>query len=527
MSKLHDAVSLLRPQNFSNLVLCGDFNIDPTGQTSPHSRALRDLQLDYNLTQVVLEPTRLSVSSSSIIDLVLLSNPSSLESCSVSSPVGSSDHASVSVVLKLPQRRKYPRPPMKSVWLYNSVNMSLARDLLSKLPVGEDIDTFWKKWQKSFISAMKQAIPSKNVPIKSSSPWITQEIRSLTLRRERQFRRFKRSNSHDHLSKYKSLRNAIVSKIWSAKQIFFEKLASPTNDSKKFWSIIRTLQPRSPSSCSLSSGSVTVTTDTDKATILNDFFTSCFNQTTVPPSYSTINPTTNRDLDPFDCVSDEVCDRLKRLKTHSATGPDGISSWMLKTFAEEIAPSVTSLFNLSIESGKISTDWKMSNIVPIPKDNSKNEVRFYRPISLLSVTSKVLERHIHTLLLDFVSTKNLLSDNQYGFRKGRSTVIPLLLSVHQWHNHLQKRHQVACAFFDIKKAFDSVPHQALLNKLNKLCVPATIFHWLTDYLSCRFQRVVLNGSCSTWLPVKSGVPQGSILGPLLFLLYLNDIASLP
>ena len=173
MSKLHDIVSLLRSQNLSNLVLCGDFNIDPTRQTSPHSRALWDLQLDNNLTQVVPEPTRLSASSSSTIDLVLLSNSSSLESCSVSSPVGSSDHASVSVVLKLPQRRKHPRPPMKTVWLYNSTNMSLAKDLLSKLPVafpGEDIDTFWKKWQKSFISAMKQAIPSKNVPIKSSSP---------------------------------------------------------------------------------------------------------------------------------------------------------------------------------------------------------------------------------------------------------------------------------------------------------------------------------------------------------------------
>ena len=95
MSKLHDIVSLLRLQNLSNLVLCGDFNNDPTRQTSPHSRALRDLQLDYNLTQIVPEPTRLSASSSSTIDLVLLSNSSSLESCSVSSPVGSSDHASV------------------------------------------------------------------------------------------------------------------------------------------------------------------------------------------------------------------------------------------------------------------------------------------------------------------------------------------------------------------------------------------------------------------------------------------------
>ena len=242
-----------------------------------------------------------------------------------------------------------------------------------------------------------------------------------------------------------------MNEICEAKKAFFSTLASENGNSKKFWATIRLLKPKgTPDKSSLSDGPVSVQSDPDKADLLNKFFTSCFNNVSSCPSYAEL-PCLRNFPEDYLCSPDYVEALLSATKCNTASGPDGISAWMLKSFAPEVAPSIASLYNLSLRSGTLSAEWKCSNIVPIPKESSKSDARSFRLISLLPLISKTFEKHIHHILLQFLTRDNLLSNDQFGFRAGRSTVTPLLLATHRWHSILNNRQNVGCVFFDLKK----------------------------------------------------------------------------
>ena len=225
------------------------------------------------------------------------------------------------------------------------------------------------------------------------------------------------------------------------------------------------------------------------------------------------------------CDEDFVLKLLASLDSNKATGPDKISAIMLKKTATSIAPSVTSLFNQSLKDGHVPLEWKLSHAVPIPKRSPANSPDHYRPVSLLSILSKVLECHVYNVIADHLDETHPLSDYQRGFRAGRSTVGALLATTSHWFSLLEAGKEICAVFYDYRKAFDSVPHRPLLNKLKILGVSGHVLRWVADYLTSRSQCVVVEGDQSGTAEVLSGVPQGSVLGPLLFLIYIDEISS--
>ena len=219
----------------------------------------------------------------------------------------------------------------------------------------------------------------------------------------------------------------------------------------------------------------------------------------------------------------EINNIIKKMNTSKACGPTSIPSHLLKLFSSQLAIPLTLIINKCFLTGEFPNLLKLANAIPIYKKNEKNLCCNYRPISLLSNISKIFEKTMHSRVYEHLEQNDLIYKHQYGFRKQHSTNHAITCMIEKIKQKLDKKIWVAGVFIDLEKAFDTVNHNILLQKLSHYGIAGTALSWFTSYLTNRHQRVSLDGNVSDYKKIVCGVPQGSILGPLLFLVYLNDL----
>lgn len=529
------------------VILLGDFNARctqwlPSAPSNTAGIELYNILESFSLHQLVDVITRpqggqgLPSTAGSILDLVITNNPDLFTTPTVLSPLGNSDH--LTVHFSLPLRTSNASGPTRRLWSLNNGNIhAFLRDLSDQpWPVrgsNDTLDKQWNDWLTLFLSSARRHIPSKVIrKVQRKPPWLSDYLLAECKLKKQLFNLCKSCPTEKNRERFRCQRNKVTALLRRAKKCFSTNLEKElhSKNSKSFWNFIRSCRGRSsPPIPSLETPEGTLaTTDAEKADILNSFF---IKQSDLPNrsdatesalSYSTASPAK---LTSITVLPEDVLNILLQLNVKKAPGPDGIPNSLLKVSAPAISVSLAALFNNSLSSGQLPSAWKSGIVKPIHKRGSRNLPDHYRPITLLSNVSKVLEKIVNRHLYDHLISNKLLSSFQSGFRKGDSPSYQLFRLTHDLMSAIDDGKSAGGIFFDVRKAFDSVWHKCLLDKLALAGVSDCVYSWLRDYLTTRQQRVQVGYQFSQSLSPLAGVPQGSVLGPTLFLLYIDSVTS--
>ena len=505
-----------------NVIICGDININtnPTAPPDPQLHYLSDLVASYSLYPGVHQPTRFSANSAPT-KLDQFYNTFDPLNMATVIPIAFSDHAAVLSEFQLSPVRSTVTSGLRRH--YRNINHDQFKaDLVQQdfCEIDGSPTVMWTEWASRFLQVLDRHAPLAPSPRrkKKSVPWMNRQLLHLLTKRNRLHRRWLSDGTEHSHSAFKAARREATSYNRQQKETYYQsKFRAASGNTKQTWHTIKELSGKhrqsQPPQCSVDA--------------IRNTFAEIVEDASRPVHLSfPYGPASSTDLTAFAPVSiARVRKLLERLNPAKSSGDDDISAALLRAHADVLAPSLTLIFNKSLREGIFPAQMKSARISPLFKGGDPSMPKNHRPVSLLSIASKVLERIVHEQLTRYLVQSNLFPPTQFGYRSHHSTSDALVLAVEGICEARMNRLNTGVAFVDMSKAFDKVKHQTLVQDLFELGICDTALCWLVDYLSDREQYVQVGQTRSLPYTSYSGVPQGSVLGPLLFIVYARGIAE--